>query len=109
MPNDFQEKCPKCDRVITANSENTLKIDMAEHLNKHEIEAKKQVAFEALPQVVEQAKKDAPEIIHDEIATVIDKWFDANYVYVRVRSSSGSETVMTYDPATKRLVDHTEA
>jgi hypothetical protein len=84
-------------------------MDMALHLKKHDREAKEQIAFEALPQVIEQAKKDAPEIIHDEIATVVDKWFDADYVYVRVKSSSGSETVMKYGSVTKQLVGHTEA
>jgi hypothetical protein len=37
MSEQFQEKCPKCGRIITANSENTLKLDMAMHLKWHEL------------------------------------------------------------------------
>lgn len=96
----------KCGQIVSGPTAVTLKVDMREHLKKHGIEAKRQVMFEALPQVEEQAKKDASKILGSAIATVVDNWIDTNYVYVRVRSGSGNETVMQYDAVTKRLIGH---
>lgn len=33
----YQDTCPKCKRVISGASENTLKINMAEHAKWHEL------------------------------------------------------------------------
>jgi hypothetical protein len=79
---------------------------MATHVTKHEVEAREDVTFKAIPQVVEQAKSDATGILASNSATVVDKWMDTDYVYVRVRSPSGEETVLKYDAATKRLIGH---
>jgi len=106
LSQQFQEECPKCGRMMSGSTANALKQNMALHLSEHEIEPKQEMAHEFLPYAAEQAKGDAALVLREEIATIVDKRYEANSVYIRVRSASGKEVILQYDAISKRLLSH---
>lgn len=76
---EVQETCPKCGRVIKANSENTLRLDMTVHAEWHELNDMIKYAFKVrLPQFHDPESVPSPDALMER--TEVTEWLcEKNY------------------------------